>query len=80
MTKAFGLSVVNGQVVTMFVYTVFLALSSLSLLIQISFTVLVQGEYISYWRFILYFQGDKGGPTISQVPSIQNNQYAKVEF
>ena len=63
----------------MFVY-VFLALSSLSLLIQISFTVLVQEEYISYWRFISCFQGDKGGPTISQVPSVQNNQYAKGEF
>ena len=48
-------------------------------------TFLVQGEYLSQYRLISYFQGDKGGSQcpsyiVSQVLLIQNNQYSKVAY
>ena len=45
----------------MFIYTVFSALNSLSLVIQVPSIFLVQGGWLSYGRLISCFQGDKGG-------------------
>lgn len=53
---------------------------------QYASTLLVDEGTISHGRFISYFKGSKEGQSvppvsgISQVPLVQNNQYAKVGY
>ena len=84
MTKGFGLGVVSAEETTGCIYTAFLALNVSHG--KNTFYPLGTGRVSFIGRLISCFQGDNEGQsvllpsTVSQVPSIQNNLYAKWHF
>lgn len=54
-----GLGYQISEDVLRFVYTGFLALDSVSLVIRLSLYLLIQGGCLSHGRFISCFQGDR---------------------
>ena len=67
------------------VSTAFFAINSLSLVIKILSTLLVQGGYLVHERFISYFWGGQSKVRVlasasSKVTLIQNNQYTDVAY